>query len=114
VSKCKNNQAKKPKPEGVDTLVGKFPAHLTPEQINLARTLQKEAAKAWNAICTVHRTIYTKHHCWLGEGAMKAFVRGKYGIHSQSAQAVVESYFEACESRGSVRPCFSTGQLSMK
>jgi putative transposase len=28
---------------------------------------------------------------------MKAFVKGKYGIHSQSIQPVVETYFEACE-----------------
>lgn len=97
MSKCKNKQPKKSKPKDVDTLVEKFPLHLTPEQIALARSLQKEAAKAWNATCTVHRTIYIRHHCWLDEGAMKAFVKGKYSIHSQSAQAVVESYFEACE-----------------
>lgn len=97
MSKCKNNQAKKLKPEGVDMLVEKFPAHLNPQQISLARTLQREAAKVWNTTCAVHRTVYTKHHCWLGEGAIKVFVKGKYGIHSQSAQAVVETYFECCE-----------------
>jgi len=97
VSKCKNNQAKKLKPEGIDTLVEKFPIHLTPEQITLARILQKEAAKVWNATCTIHRTVYIKHHCWLGEGAMKTFVKGKYGIHSQSVQSIVETYFECCE-----------------
>jgi putative transposase len=97
LSKCKNNQPKKTKYKAADTLVEKFPLHLTPEQISLARDLQREAAKVWNAACTVHRTIYIKHHCWLGEGAMKAFVKGKYGIHSQSTQAVVETYFEACE-----------------
>ncbi|SFG28363.1 putative transposase [Desulfotomaculum arcticum] len=97
MSRCKNNQAKKTKSEDTDTLVEKFPLHLTNKQIILVRNLQREAAKVWNAACTVHRTIYIKHHCWLGEGAMKAFVKGKYGIHSQSAQAVVETYFECCE-----------------
>ena len=97
MSKCKNNQQKKTKSKDVDTMVEKFPLHLTPEQISLARDLQREAAKAWNTICTVHRTVYIKQHCWLDEGAMKAFVKGKYGIHSQSAQAMVETYFEACE-----------------
>lgn len=97
MSKCKNNQAKKTKSKDVDTLVEKFPLHLTGKQITMARNLQKEAAKVWNAACTVHRTIHIKHHCWLGEGAIKSFVKGKYGIHSQSAQAVVETYFEACE-----------------
>ncbi|NLI12707.1 RNA-guided endonuclease InsQ/TnpB family protein [Pelotomaculum propionicicum] len=97
MSKCKNNQQKQPKTKDFDTLIEKFPLHLTSEQIILARKLQREAAKVWNATCAVHRIVYTKHHCWLGEGAMKAFVKGKYSIHSQSAQAVVETYFECCE-----------------
>ena len=97
MSKCKNNQVKKSNSKDVDILVEKFPVHLAPEQTSLARTLQKETAKVWNATCAVHRMVYTKHHCWLGEGAMKNFVKGKYGIHSQSSQAVVETYFEACE-----------------
>lgn len=96
MSKCKNNQQKKPKPD-TDILVEKFPLHLTPEQTILARTLQREAAKVWNTVCTVHRMVYTRHHCWLGEGAMKAFAKGRYGFHSQSVQAVVETYFECCE-----------------
>ncbi len=103
MSKCKNNQAKKTESKDVDTLVEKFPLHLTNKQITLARDLQREAAKVWNATCTVHRTIYIRHHCWLGEGAMKAFVKGKYGIHSQSAQAVVETYFECCERTKALR-----------
>lgn len=98
MSKCKNSQAKKTKSKDTtDTLVEKFPLHLTSEQTTLARTLQREAAKVWNATCTVHRMVYSRYHCWLGEGAIKAFVKGKYGIHSQSIQAVVETYFEVCE-----------------
>lgn len=97
MSKCKNNQPKKPKSKDIDILVEKFPTKLTTKQLNLAHTLQKEAAKVWNATCVVHRMLYTKHHCWLGEGAIKNFVKGKYGVHSQSAQAVVETYFECCE-----------------
>ena len=72
----------------VDNMVEKFPLYLTPEQIDLARDLQREAAEVWNAACTIHRMVYIKYHCWLGEGAIKNFVKGKYGIHSQSAQAI--------------------------
>jgi putative transposase len=97
LSKCKNNQQKHLKSKDIDILVEKFPVYLTPGQASQARTLQREAAKAWNATCTVHRMIYVRHHCWLDEGAIKAFVKGKYGIHSQSIQAVVETYFECCE-----------------
>jgi putative transposase len=41
--------------------------------------------------------IYGRYHLWLDEGAMKSFVAGGYGIHSQSVQAIVETYFECCE-----------------
>ncbi|MCS5695397.1 hypothetical protein [Desulfofundulus thermocisternus] len=63
----------------------------------LARNLQMEAARVWNAACNIHRTIYGRYGCWLSEGAIKGLLKGKYGLHSQSAQAVVETYFECCE-----------------
>jgi len=47
VSKCKNNQPKRSKFKDVDNLVEKFPLHLTPEQIDLARDLQREAGSHW-------------------------------------------------------------------
>jgi putative transposase len=97
LSKCKNNRKKKASPENVDILVAKFPLHLTTEQIDLVRNLQREAARAWNTVCSVHRVIYGRYHLWLDEGAMKSFVAGGYGIHSQSVQAIVETYFECCE-----------------
>jgi putative transposase len=97
LSKCKNNRKKKASPENVDILVAKFPLHLTTEQIDLVRNLQREAARVWNTACSVHRVIYGRYHLWLDEGAMKSFVAGGYGIHSQSVQAIVETYFECCE-----------------
>lgn len=81
----------------MDILVEKFPLHLTERQITLARNLQMEAAKVWNAVCNIHRTIYRRYHYWLKDGAIKTLVKGKYGVHSQSVQVVVETYFECCE-----------------
>ncbi len=97
MSKCKNNRKKKASPENFDILVAKFPLHLTPEQKDLVRSLQREAARVWNTVCSVHRLIYGRYHVWLDESAMKSFVAGRYGIHSQSVQAIVETYFECCE-----------------
>lgn len=56
-----------------------------------------EAARAWNAVCNIHRTIYGRYGYWLSEGAIKALLKGKYCLHSQSVQAVVGTYFECCE-----------------
>jgi len=67
-----------------------------PEQIDLIRNLQREAAKVWNAICSIHRLIYRRYHIWLDESVMKSFVAGRHSIYSQS-QAIVETYFECCE-----------------
>ncbi|WP_461567866.1 nuclease/transposase family protein [Thermincola ferriacetica] len=75
----------------------KFPLRLNLKQNVLARNLQMEAVKVWNATCNIHRTIYGRYGYWLNEGAIKALLKGKYGIHSQSVQAVVETYFECCE-----------------
>ena len=88
---------KKRKKRCGDTLIEKFPLHLAPDQITIARTLQMEAAKVWNLVCFIHRLIYAGYHVWMGETAMKEFVKGRFGIHSQSTQAVVELYFECCE-----------------
>ncbi|OAT79480.1 transposase [Desulfotomaculum copahuensis] len=101
MSRCKNNAVKKLKSSPIEQpvyiLVEKFPLHLNPEQITLARNLQMEAAKVWNATCNIHRTVYGRYHYWLKEGALKSLLKGKYGIHSQSVQAVVETYYECCE-----------------
>ncbi|NHM28795.1 IS200/IS605 family element transposase accessory protein TnpB [Desulfofundulus sp. TPOSR] len=101
MSRCKNNAVKELKAhsleQAADVLVEKFPLYLNPEQTLLARNLQMEAAKIWNAACNIHRTIYGRYGYWLNEGAIKALLKGKYGLHSQSVQAVVETYFECCE-----------------
>ncbi len=100
MSKLKNKVGegkKKRRKRTGDPLVEKFPLHLTPEQVTIARTLQMEAAKVWNMVCFIHRLIYAAYHIWLGETAMKEFVKGRCKIHSQSVQAIVELYFECCE-----------------
>jgi len=100
VSRCKNNAIKKHKQsteQPADVLVEKFPLRLTQDQVSLARSLQMEAAKVWNAVCNIHRTVYRRYRYWLQEGAIKTMVKGKYGVHSQTAQVVVETYFECCE-----------------
>jgi putative transposase len=78
-------------------MIAKFPLHLTPLQIELLCSIQRESARVWNAICQVHRLIYRRYGIWLDESAMKSFVAGNCKIHSQSVQAVVETYFECCE-----------------
>ena len=100
MSKLKNKVGegkKKRRKRAGDPLVEKFPLRLTPDQVAVARALQMEAAKVWNMVCFIHRLIYAAYHIWLGEAAMKDFVKGRFKIHSQSVQAIVELYFECCE-----------------
>ena len=86
-----------------DALVEKFPLRLTPDQVVIARSLQMEAAKVWNMVCFVQRLIYAAYHIWLGEAAMKEFVKDRFEAHSQSVQAIVELYFECCERTRNLR-----------
>jgi len=67
--------------------------HLATDQITIARALQMEAARVWNMACFVHRRICAAYHIWLGETAMNEFVKGRFKVHSQSVQAIVELYF---------------------
>lgn len=100
MSRLKNKvgeEKKKRRKRTGDALVEKFPLHLTSDQITIARALQMEAAKVWNMVCFIHRLLYAAYHIWLGETAMKEFVKGRCKIHSQSVQAIVELYFECCE-----------------
>ncbi|MCL6477090.1 MAG: transposase [Peptococcaceae bacterium] len=100
MSRLKKNANKKPEAQEEkkpDLLVEKFPVDLGVFE-TFARQLQKEAAKVWNTVCTLHRTLYIGSRAWLSETGMDDFVKGRFNLlHSQSVQAIVSTYYEAWE-----------------
>ena len=83
-------------PQG-DVLVEKIPLRLRPEEEALARDIQRESARVWNTVITIHRLFWFKYGIWIDEAMMKEFLKGRFEVHSQNVQAIVETYYECWE-----------------
>ena len=77
--------------------------HINDDQKNIADKVRREAARCWNAIVNLHRLIYSKYDVWLTGGQLKEFFKGRYQMHSQSVQALVELYEETCQRTNELR-----------
>ncbi|MDH7479354.1 MAG: transposase [Syntrophomonadaceae bacterium] len=80
-----------------DVLVEKFPLRLKPYEEELARSIQRESARVWNAVMTIHRLFWFRQGAWIEEAMMKKFLKGRFDVHSQDVQAVIETYYECWE-----------------
>ncbi|MCL6478767.1 MAG: transposase, partial [Peptococcaceae bacterium] len=69
---------------------------LDKNQAKISGDVRREAARCWNAIVNLHRTIYNRYGVWLNGGQLKEFFKGRFRLHSQSVQALVELYEETC------------------
>ncbi|MGB9846449.1 MAG: RNA-guided endonuclease TnpB family protein, partial [Desulfotomaculales bacterium] len=84
----RNTVAKKGKRQTQgDVLVEKLPLHLESHEEELAREIQRESAKVWNTVMTIHRLFWFKYGIWIDEAAMKEFLKGRFSVHSQDVQA---------------------------
>ncbi|WP_252177064.1 transposase [Endozoicomonas sp. 4G] len=73
-------------------------------QINIGKPtdgqtqVRLEAARLWNDIVRLHRYIRKRHWKWPTESKMKAHVKGKYALHSQTIQKLVEKLYDSIDS----------------
>lgn len=88
-------KAKKTK-AGNRVMTEKILLRLNENQKRIAGDIRREAARCWNAIVNLHRTIYNRYGIWLSGGQLKEFFKGRFRLHSQSVQALVELYEETC------------------
>jgi putative transposase len=58
-----------------DVLVEKFPLRLKPYEEDLARSSQRESARVWNAVMTIHRLFWFRYGAWIDEAMMKKFLK---------------------------------------
>lgn len=84
---------------------------LDENQRRIAGDIRREAARCWNAIVNLHRTIYNRYGIWLTGGQLKEFFKGRFRLHSQSVQALVELYEETCRRTNDLR---KNGETSWK
>jgi len=77
--------------------------HMNDAQAKIAGDVRREAARSWNAVVNLHRTIYNRYGIWLTGGQLKEFFKGRFQLHSQSVQALVELYEETCRRTNDLR-----------
>ncbi|MED1421585.1 hypothetical protein P4U09_16085, partial [Bacillus smithii] len=56
------------------------------------------SAQIWKYCLTEARNYYLQHKKWIGKTELQALLKGKYGLHSQSIQAVAHKYLFARDS----------------
>jgi putative transposase len=85
--------------------------HPTPDQVQILKATQQEAARCWNDIVTVAKAHYDTTHTWIGRGDLQKKLKGVYKLHSQTVQALVDKF---CENRLSAAANRRKGNLKMK
>ncbi len=84
-------------------LTEKILLRMNKDQLRTANKARIKAARCWNAIVNLHRTIYNRYGIWLTGGQLK--------LHSQSVQALVELYEETCRRTRDLR---KNGKMSWR
>ena len=65
--------------------------------------LARESGRCYSKVVSLVRKTKKQKDFWLSEGSVKAYIKNKYTLHSQTIQACAESYFEALKSYFEVR-----------
>jgi putative transposase len=73
------------------------------QQAERLRQLREEAARCWNEIVKFHRRVYRKKGIWLSKAAMQKWAKGRFALHSQTVQALIDRYFAHCETTRKLR-----------
>jgi putative transposase len=73
------------------------------QQAERLRRLREEAARCWNEIVKFHRRVYRKKGIWLSKAAVQKWAKGRFALHSQTVQALIDRYFAHCETTRKLR-----------
>jgi putative transposase len=73
------------------------------QQAEHLRRLREEAARCWNEIVKFHRRVYRKKGIWLSKAAVQRWAKGRFALHSQTVQALIDRYFANCETARKLR-----------
>jgi len=65
---------------------------LSQSQSQHCQKLSQESAKVWNTTKNFFWRTYRKKGIWLSESSLKRYTAGKFALHSQSVQAVIEKF----------------------
>lgn len=59
---------------------------------------RREAARLWNRMVKLHRWFRRRHRPWPTEAQFKAHFKGRFDLHSQTVQALIEGFFTNIDS----------------
>jgi putative transposase len=76
---------------------------LNKSQFQHCQKLSQESAKVWNSVKNFFWRTYRKKGIWLSESSLKRYISGKFALHSQSIQAIVEKFSDNLKSAHSLR-----------
>jgi putative transposase len=68
------------------------PVRLSRVQWAIARDARLEAGRLWTRLVRVHRYIRRRRWSWPTETALKAHCKGRFALHSQTVQAIIEKF----------------------
>ncbi|MBM3236211.1 IS200/IS605 family element transposase accessory protein TnpB [Candidatus Poribacteria bacterium] len=73
------------------------------EKFQHCQQLSQESAHVWNALKIFFWRTYRKKGVWLSESSMKRYLNGRFALHSQSIQAIIEKFCDNLKSAHSLR-----------
>ena len=76
---------------------------LSKSQFQHCQQLSQESAHVWNSVKNFFWRTYRKKGIWLSESSLKRYIAGKFALHSQSVQAVVEKFTDNLKSAHTLR-----------
>jgi putative transposase len=76
---------------------------LNKSQFQHCQKLSQESAHVWNSVKNFFWRTYRKKRIWLSESSMKRYIAGRFSLHSQSVQAVVEKFYTNLDAARTLR-----------
>ncbi|MBM3236243.1 IS200/IS605 family element transposase accessory protein TnpB [Candidatus Poribacteria bacterium] len=76
---------------------------LNKSQFQHCQKLSQESAHVWNSVKNFFWRTYRKKGIWLSESSLKRYVNGKFALHSQTVQAIVEKFCDNLKTARTLR-----------
>jgi putative transposase len=77
--------------------------HPSPTLSARLKAAQEEAAAVWNLCMQTHRAARLSHATWPGQQDLHHLTKGRYGLHSQSVQAIFRAFLGTIETTTKLR-----------
>src|SRR5260370_33500520 len=66
--------------------------HLSPTMCGRLIAEQMEGGQVWNCCCELHKAARQTHGKWPGQTELQKATKGRFALHSQSAQMIAHAF----------------------